>query len=273
MTKRVATTPRWRRHLPGGTPLLRLLKAIPILAGLAISSGANAQTLVVGTAVPPFGFIDQSTGAPAGFSVDVMNAIAADAGLQIEFRHFDTFGDVLPALIAGQIDIAATSLSITAPRIEMGVAFTAVYGRWTEALIVAATDQTPYRSIDDLQGKIIAAGAGTTYIAGLQARPAGYFGEVRVLANDAGIDAVRTGAVDAYITNAALVAFEQARGNWTDVRVVGTDTYQPTFRAAGGIAVRHDDVELLGLIQRSLAKLIANGTVAGLTQQWGLNPP
>lgn len=235
--------------------------------------GGISQTILVGTAVPPFGFLDPTTGNAAGFSVEVMNAIAADAGFQVEFRYFDAFGDVLPALLAGQIDVAATSITITAPRIEMGVAFTGVYGRWTEALIVAASDQTPYRSIDDLQGKTIAAGAGTTYIAGLQAKPGGFFSDVLVLANDPGIDAVRTGAVDAYLTNAALVAFQQARGNWTDVRVVGADTYQPTFRAAGGIAVRHEDLELLGLIQRSLSKLIANGTVAGLATQWGVNAP
>ena len=71
-----------------GIPAL-FVASLALGAGLANS--AAAQTYTVGTGVAPFGFAN-AAGEPAGFSVEVMRAIAADAGFNVEFRVYPVFG-------------------------------------------------------------------------------------------------------------------------------------------------------------------------------------
>lgn len=65
---------------------------------------AGQETDLVGTAVPPFGIMD-SSGQLTAYGVDVMKAIAADAGFDVEF------GELIPALLAGAIEDQASSTS------------------------------------------------------------------------------------------------------------------------------------------------------------------
>jgi polar amino acid transport system substrate-binding protein len=251
---------------------MRSIKAaLVIVATLFVVELAHSQQVYkVGTGVVPFGFTDPKTNSTQGYSVDVMNAIARDAGFQVQFTAFASFGQILPALVSKQVDIDATSTAITPEQKAMGVDFSDVYAIWTECLVVARNDSTQYKSLDDLKGQVMAAGIGTIYLDGLKAK--GTFKDVKALPTvDAAVNAIKSGEVKAYLTNAAQMTYLQKQGQYQDVLVVGS--YVPVYRSSGGIAVRRGDTDLLNKINASLGKLKANGTLKTLADKWGIVPP
>ena len=251
---------------------MRSIKAaLAIVATLfAVELAHSQQVYKVGTGVVPFGFADPRTNSTQGYSVDVMNAIAGDAGFQVQLTALASFGQILPALVSKQVDIAASSITITPERKAMGVDFSDVYAIWTECLVVARNDSTQYKSLDDLKGQITAAGVGTTYLDDLKARA--IFKDVKAFPTlDGAVNAVKSGEVKGYLTNAAQMTYLQKHGQYQDVLVVRS--YVPVHHSQGGIAVRRGETDLLNKINTSLGKLKANGTLKTLGDKWGIVPP
>lgn len=239
-----------------------------LLAG--VGSASAQQVYKVGTGVAPFGFVDPKTNAIQGYAVEVMNAVAKESGLQIQFVAFASFGEILPALLAKQIDIDASSTTITPERKAMGVEFSDVYAMWTESLIVAKSDPIPYKSIDELRGEAVAAGVGTIYLDGFKAKS--IFKEVRSFsATGDGVQLINKGEVKAFLTTAATMIFLQKQGQYPDVKMVSS--YTPIYNSAGAIAVRNGETELLAKINTALAKLKANGTINVIATKWGVVAP
>ena len=81
----------------------------------SLTQVALSQTLDFATVHrPPFAILDD--GAPKGFSVDLMTAIAEDLGQDIRFLPQDSFVTMLDQVRAGQVDGAIANISITAAR-------------------------------------------------------------------------------------------------------------------------------------------------------------
>ncbi|GAA6180612.1 transporter substrate-binding domain-containing protein [Shimia sp. NS0008-38b] len=95
-----------------------LAASLAIHCVLAMASSSLAQTndtLVFGTVDrPPFASLGD--GAPSGFSIDLITAIATDLEAKIAFAPFDNFGDMLSAVQDGAVDGAIANISITASR-------------------------------------------------------------------------------------------------------------------------------------------------------------
>lgn len=104
---------------------------------LAISP-ARAKTYVNGIDpnYPPFAYIDEKTGKPAGFDVDSMDWIAKKMGFEIEHKPMAWDG-IIPALLANQIDMVCSGMSITPKREEM-VQFSDPYWQVSRVFIVPA---------------------------------------------------------------------------------------------------------------------------------------
>jgi polar amino acid transport system substrate-binding protein len=94
-----------------------LILAAAALAAMA--AGANAQeTVRIATegAYAPWNFLDDS-GNPAGFEIDLGNAICEQAGLQCEWVIND-WDSIIPNLLAGNYDVIMAGMSITDERLE-----------------------------------------------------------------------------------------------------------------------------------------------------------
>ena len=89
----------------------------------------------------------------------MINAIAENQGFEIEFNPMD-FGGIIPALQAGQLDVAIAGMSITDERKEI-VDFSDPYFEAGISLVVAE-DNSEIASLDDLEGKTVAVKSGTT---------------------------------------------------------------------------------------------------------------
>src|SRR5258707_8848780 len=100
-----------------------------LLCLLATLVGAHAEgrlRIITNGNYPPFVYTD-STGALAGFEIDLTNALCAVIAMHCEFT--DTpFEETIPALIAGRGDAIVASMSITEERKKL-VAFTDRYYR------------------------------------------------------------------------------------------------------------------------------------------------
>ncbi len=78
-----------------------------ILACPAVKADDLKRNIVAGMPknFPPHFYIDQDTGKPSGFSVDVMDAIAAQGNLKIQYKAFDSWTKTNQAAKDGVIDI------------------------------------------------------------------------------------------------------------------------------------------------------------------------
>ncbi len=89
------------------TFLLLLLPAMPVQAQQEGLSFATIER-------PPFA--TTRGGVPSGFSIDLMKAIAAEMGRDVEFKYYNSFPAMLSATEVGIHDGAVANISITAAR-------------------------------------------------------------------------------------------------------------------------------------------------------------
>lgn len=85
---------------------------------------------------PPFAYIDEKTGKPAGFDVDSMDWIAKKMGFEVTHKPMQWDG-IIPALNAKQIDMVCSGMSITPERAEM-VQFSDPYWKVNRVFVVPA---------------------------------------------------------------------------------------------------------------------------------------
>jgi len=122
-------------------------------------AGESKESYIVGidTTYPPFEF--EVDGKYTGIDIDIITAIAENQGFEIEFDAMD-FGGIIPAMQADQLDIAIAGMSITDDRKKI-VDFSDPYFEAGLTLVVDAKSDD-IKSLEDLDGKSIAAKNGTT---------------------------------------------------------------------------------------------------------------
>ena len=86
-----------------------ILPVTEVHAGADSAKGTLATTRVVAVIPPdspPTYFLDKQTGKAAGFAVDVMDAVAERAGLQIDYIFEDGWSDIINMVKNGKADLA-----------------------------------------------------------------------------------------------------------------------------------------------------------------------
>lgn len=221
-------------------------------------------TLTVGvdTPYPPFEVGQVGDSDFAGYDVEVMNAIAEEMDLEVEY--IDTgFGTIFRDTANGLFDTAAAASTITAAR-EKTVDFTDPYYEAQQALLVA--EGSDIASVDDLGGVIVGAQDGTTGEA--YANDETDASEVRGLPQgpDA-ISALITGQVEAVIIDqpVAADAVETEEGLEIAEEITTNELY--------GFAVAPDNDGLREAMNESLATLKEDGTLDDLYEQYFSTTP
>lgn len=102
-----------------------------------------------------------------GSDVDLMRAFAASLGVRLEIRPVTTsYADLIPALLRGDGDVIASSITITEER-EKVVDFSIPYARsW---VAVVAPKESPIASVADLAGRTGAVMKGSSQLEYLRA--------------------------------------------------------------------------------------------------------
>ncbi len=110
--------------LVGGLTLVRQATAAPLTAA---PPAAQVERLLVATKpIEPFVFMN--TDRPTGFSIDLWNAVALEAGLAYDYVVLDTVVETLDAVRAGEADLAIAAITITEER-EQTLDFSLPYYR------------------------------------------------------------------------------------------------------------------------------------------------
>ena len=206
----------------------------------------------IDTTYPPFEF--EEAGEYKGIDIDIINAIAKNQGIKIEFSPMD-FGGIIPAMQADQLDIAIAGMSITDDRKKV-VDFSEPYFDAGLTLVVEGGNEK-ITSLDDLKGKKLAAKKGTTG-ATFATENAAEKGFEVVQFNDspAMFQEVANGNADALIEDYPVIAYAIAQ-NDLGLKTIGDRLNGDQY----GIAVlKGENADILKKINAGLDELKEDGT-------------
>ena len=242
---------------------------IAAVATLTLGAGLGAvakdtYTVAMDAAYPPFGSKDMVTHKIVGFDVDVIEAIGKASGFKVQVQNLQ-FDGLIPALVAGNIDIAINDITITEARAKH-VDFSRRY--YIAGLgVVVNQDNKTIRTAKDLEGKRLAVSIGST-----------------------GEEAARG------IKNAKVVVFNQLNECYLELKNRGVDAvvndlptndYYVATAGKGavkslslalneedlGIAVKKGNKDLLKLIDKGLKTIKQNGEFAKIYKKWFAKEP
>ena len=244
------------------TLLALLLAVLTVLAacgdseeesGGGESGGGEGDVYRVGidTTYPPFEF--EKDGEYTGIDIDLINAIAENQGFEIEFNPMD-FGGIIPALQAGQLDVAIAGMSITDERKEI-VDFSDPYFDAGLSLVVA-DDNSDITSLEDLEGKTVAVKSGTTGAQFARDNEAEYGYEISQFEDSPSMfQEVSNGNADVLLEDYPVIAYAIAESDLA-LKTVGDRLTGDQY----GIAVlKGENAELLEQINAGLQELRDSG--------------
>ncbi|SEQ08264.1 amino acid ABC transporter substrate-binding protein, PAAT family [Devosia sp. YR412] len=229
---------------------------------LALGSATQAQeTVRIATegAYAPWNFLNDA-GAPAGYEIDLGNAICEKAGLTCEFVIND-WDSIIPNLLAGNYDLIMAGMSITDERRET-IDFSQNYFPPDPSLFVAAAGA----GVDPqaLEGKRVGVQGGTIQAAYAEANLAGANTIVAFTTADQAMADLAAGNLDTILADGAYLEPVVAASSGA-LEFVGEDVLIGDGVGAG---IRKDETELKTKFDDALTALKADGTVDKLIAQW-----
>ncbi|SDG54305.1 amino acid ABC transporter substrate-binding protein, PAAT family [Onishia taeanensis] len=117
------------------TSILPAVMMGTLVLGCGLATTAYAQdpyTVGVEASFPPWAYVEG--GEFKGIAIDAMEAIAEEAGIEIEFQDMP-FPSLIPALAAEKIDILATGLTVTEER-SQNIDFTIPWWETNDVVLV-----------------------------------------------------------------------------------------------------------------------------------------
>lgn len=213
----------------------------------------------------PFTFLDVKTNTIQGMMVDTVTAVGKAGGFGVNVQQ-TVFSALIPSLTSNKIDIVSAAMLKTAARQQV-VDFSDPVYSYGEGLIVKAEDTRAYTSLDELKGEMVGAQVGTVFIDMLTKK--GIFKEVR--SYDSVADMTRDlalGRIKAGLGDQPIIAYQLRQNTFTGVKLV--DSYKPVNVGDVCLVVRKGDTETLARINKAIATIKADGTLAKIVQKWGI---
>lgn len=226
---------------------------------------AKAETkkeLIVGTepGFAPFEFQDEKTKDYAGFDMDLIRAIAKQAGFAKCTINNMGFDALIPALGTKNIDVIASGMTISEERAKK-VTFTKGY--YTSGLVVLVNkDNNAIKGIEDLKNKRIGAQIGTTGAMQATKVPGAQVKNFNVN-SDAALELKNKG-IDAIILDLPVAQWFLKQGGSEYAKIVGATLDAEEY----GFAVSKDNKDLAAKLDKALAELQKNGEYDKLYKKW-----
>ena len=126
---------------------------------LAGCGNPNRVQVATDSGFVPFEFVDETSGELIGFDIDLVTALAEEAGLEVDLHPME-FDGLIAAVHTGRHDIGIAGITITEER-KAQVEFSDPY--YNAGLIIAVREENDeIASEADLAGKRVGTRAGTT---------------------------------------------------------------------------------------------------------------
>ncbi len=227
-------------------------------------SASDIQVIKVGTEAAYAPFEMQENDQFVGFDMDIIRAIGEEMGVDVEIQHME-FSALIPALQSGKIDCSISAQSITPERLE-AIDFSEPY--FDAGLIIAvAKDNNDINSLEDLEGKVLAAQLGTIGAdACNEIKAKNPATEVKVFdhVGEAFLE-LEQGRADAVVNDMPVTAYYVKTTASDKIKMVG-EVFQADDHY--GIGVKKDNAEVLTLINDGLAKIRENGKYDEIYAKW-----
>jgi len=208
----------------------------------------------------PFTFVD-AAGKPTGFAYDLLQAVAADQQLELEYVALP-WNDVLDGFKAGRIDIICNVVDTPERRAYIDFSATTIYLR---GAAYTRRDAPPLRTTADLKGRSVATlpnSRGHEYLRskdwGLEFR---YFDNM-ILA----VDAVHEKRADIFVGTRMVADYQIRQRGYTDLVPAALEL--PGFHFREHFGVRPGHPELLAKLNDGLITVQRNGTYDRLYEKW-----
>ncbi len=241
-----------------------LAPALTAQAGPVLDRIQKSGVLVVGTApdYPPL-TAKASDGTLIGYEIDLARYLAATLKVKLQLKELP-FGDLLPALEKGEVDLVLSGLTIT-PQRNSRVMFAGPH------LVAGQSVLTTKEMAINLQGpaslnqpgiKVAAAKGTTGEMAVKELLPKADY--VQADSQDAALKKLLAGRVKAVIADFPFCAVASFR--YKDKNIIATDkpfTFEPL-----GIALNQNDPLLHNLVQNFLLLLQGSGRMEELQNRW-----
>lgn len=243
---------------------MKLLFSYLVLAfALGVSAPLMAQDkpLKVGMSGQyfPFTFVEQDT--LKGFEVDIMDAVAQEMGVSVEYVTAN-FSGLFGMLGAGRIDTVANQITITDKRKAVYV-FSEPYV-YDGAQVVTRKDNDTINGVEDLKGKTVAVNLGSNFEALLRELP--YADQIDIKTYESNIERdTALGRVDAFVMD-RVSASQIIKDKPLPLKLAGpifstlTNAY-PFQDTDAGRALRDN-------VNQAIASLREKGTLTSISEQW-----
>jgi len=239
------------------------------LAATVPAAIKSKGTLTVGsdTTYAPAEFLGPDGQTPVGYDVDIAKAIGATLGLKVQVQTAE-FTGILPAL-GPKYDLGISSFTINAERLS-AVNMVSYFNAGT-AWAVQKGNPKKF-SLDDICGKSIGVQTGTTQedpdVAGRNKKCAADGKQpinVVTLKNQTDVTTrLVNGSIDAMAADSPIIGYAVTETNG-QIEKLG-DVYDA---APEGIAVAKSDTAWADVIQKTVTKLIENGSYKKILEGWG----
>ncbi|UOQ94473.1 glutamine ABC transporter substrate-binding protein [Halobacillus shinanisalinarum] len=241
-----------------GVLLIGLLVAI-VISGCSMFGSGDTYTVATDNNFVPFEFMNEETGEMEGFDIDLIKAVAKEAGFDIEIESMK-FDGVVAGMQSERYDIGIAGMTITEERKET-IDFSDPY--YDAGLMLAVQESNnEIKSEADLAGKKVATRSGTTSETYLKENHP----DAEVVTFPGIVEAymdLQTGRVDAVMYDVPNVKYYVANDADGTLKTVGDILQGEQY----GIAFPKDS-ELVEDVNKALQTLKDNGTYDDIYEEW-----
>ena len=244
--------------------MFRSLSAVVMGLFLCASSAMAAEkTFIVASDAtwPPIEMLDENKEV-VGYSIDYLNAVAKEAGIQVQFVN-TAWDGIFAALGSRQADIIASSVTITEKRKKV-MGFTDPYYELRQAVVVPTGVQI--KGLRDLDGKKVGGQIGTTGL--VETLPKAKSEAIIKTYDEVGLalEDLAKGNIDAVICDDPVAKFyankkEEYKGKLHVAYITDDVEYY-------GFAVPKDDKELLESLNKGIKAVKEKGLDRQIVEKW-----
>ncbi len=210
---------------------------------------------------PPFESMDEKTGEPVGFDIDMSIALAEHLGLEINWLPSQAFDSLVPTIKAGgTADIAIAGMTITDKRKEE-VDMSDPYVDSNQSLVTKVGSEDTLETLNDASKKI-AVQAGTT---GADWAAENLTNATIVPLDDiiSAMNGVLTGSYDGLVTDLPVSSY-QIKNSFTELQIIEEIPTGEQY----GIAISKDNPGLTAAINAALQAMEDDGTRGAIETKW-----
>jgi len=218
---------------------------------------------------PPYSLEDPNTRKVSGFTVDVIERIAKDLQVRVEWHRLN-WNTFIPDLQRGEFDMIGEPIFMTIPR-SREMSFSEPIDYFADGVVVVRKDDNRFSTFEDLDkpGTKIAVQMGFASETIARAR----LPKAEIISIPPGTDQlqlfneVASGRVDATVSEGGHAQrFEKEHPEV--VKIVNLSN--PAAWVPGAFAFRFDDRDSARVVSVCLQYLRLNGELAALRKKWGL---